>query len=129
MTKICKICIKEKALNEFSKYSRICKPCKNQARRPLRHNQMLKERYGIDAQIYSSILAKQKGVCAICERPETRKHQNGKIKRLSVDHRHSDGKVRGLLCYACNTSVGFLREDFTVATKLAFYIGDHEGIK
>lgn len=35
--------------------------------------------------------------CAICN-----KHENEFKKKLSVDHRHHDGLVRGLLCFYCN---------------------------
>lgn len=40
---------------------------------------------------------KQKGRCAICKR-----HERCFKKRLAVDHCHSSGKVRGLLCFYCN---------------------------
>ena len=35
----------------------------------------------------------------------------GRIKSLSVDHCHTTGKVRGLLCQSCNTGIGLLKED------------------
>ncbi len=39
----------------------------------------------------------QEGKCGICKKAETEfKH------RLSVDHNHRTGQVRGLLCYRCN---------------------------
>lgn len=45
---------------------------------------------------YDRRLAEQGGVCAICER----KPEYG--KRFAVDHNHSTGRVRGLLCSVCN---------------------------
>lgn len=39
----------------------------------------------------------QEAKCAICNR-----HESKFKRRLSVDHRHSDGLVRGLLCFYCN---------------------------
>ena len=50
---------------------------------------------------YKSLLAKQGGVCAICQR-------RPKTIKLAVDHDHLTGKVRGLLCGNCNTSLGKL---------------------
>lgn len=43
------------------------------------------------------LFKRQNGKCAVCKKDESHfKH------RLSVDHNHSTGKVRGLLCYRCN---------------------------
>jgi len=44
---------------------------------------------------YQSMLDDQGGVCAICGHPP-------KTRRLSVDHDHKTGLVRGLLCHRCN---------------------------
>jgi hypothetical protein len=66
--------------------------------------------YGITVAQYEELLESQGGVCAICGRPETR-IQQGKVKRLHVDHCHSTGVVRGLLCAACNTGIGLLQDD------------------
>lgn len=64
------------------------------------------KKYGITEQYYINLLEKQKGVCAICNKEETTKHRSGTIKKLSVDHCHKTGKVRGLLCQGCNHALG-----------------------
>lgn len=46
---------------------------------------------------YEKFYSKQKGKCAICKR-----HEKTLKRRLSVDHCHKTGIVRGLLCSACN---------------------------
>jgi hypothetical protein len=61
----------------------------------------LKRNYGLTPDDYARLLAAQHGVCAICEEPP----KPGTI--LYVDHSHATGKVRGLLCPACNIAVGF----------------------
>jgi hypothetical protein len=71
---------------------------------------------------YNALLAEQKGVCAICRNPELRRGNHGKAKRLSVDHDHETGKVRGLLCQDCNTALGLLKEDTTRIGNLVDYI-------
>jgi hypothetical protein len=65
----------------------------------------LKKRYNLDLQAYKTLLEAQNGKCAICGGGET-----GKFSRLSVDHDHATGKVRGLLCSACNAGLGRLRD-------------------
>lgn len=57
--------------------------------------------YGIAVHGYNRLFEEQQGCCAICNR-----HQITFKRRLSVDHNHTTGKVRGLLCVACNTDLG-----------------------
>jgi hypothetical protein len=59
--------------------------------------------YGITVAEYEQMLAHQGGVCYLCSNPP-------KTKRLSVDHDHKTGAVRGLLCYRCNLRLGRERE-------------------
>jgi hypothetical protein len=66
--------------------------------------------YGVDSEWYAEQLVKQNGVCAICHKPEN-KTINGKLLKLAVDHCHDTGKVRGLLCQACNRGIGCFNHD------------------
>lgn len=70
----------------------------------------LKSKYGITPEQYDALLDAQQGVCAVCRRPETKHNQHGPC-RLAVDHCHSTGRVRGLLCSECNTALGKLGDD------------------
>lgn len=57
---------------------------------------------------YIRMQVNQDWVCAICKKPEIKKDpQNGKITRLAVDHCHDTLKIRGLLCFQCNTKLGW----------------------
>lgn len=60
------------------------------------------QRYDLTPEQHQQMLNEQNHVCAICHKPP-----NGK-RPLVVDHRHSDGKVRGLLCYGCNRALHIL---------------------
>ncbi|WP_237075950.1 endonuclease VII domain-containing protein [Mycobacteroides abscessus] len=63
--------------------------------------------YGITAEQYWAIYEYQGGCCWICRRAK-----GTGSKRLSVDHDHKTGYVRGLLCSPCNRGVlGHLRDD------------------
>jgi hypothetical protein len=53
---------------------------------------------GVTPDEYARLLAGQHGHCALC--PNT-----PKTRRLSVDHDHRTGAVRGLLCYRCNRAL------------------------
>lgn len=75
----------------------------------------LKSKYGITVEMYDEMYEAQGGVCKICSRPETLvHHNNGKIARLSVDHNHETGQVRGLLCRKCNTGLGLFGDSIDV---------------
>jgi hypothetical protein len=49
--------------------------------------------------------------------------ENGKL-RLCVDHDHKTGKVRGLLCGACNIALGHFNHDPELLLKAIKYLGD-----
>jgi len=59
---------------------------------------------------FQEMYAKQGGCCAICKHPPT----SGRGNTLHVDHDHETGKVRGLLCHSCNTSLGGFRDSQSV---------------
>jgi len=66
----------------------------------------LQARFKLTLSEYNTLLIKQKGVCAICFKPETAKSNKGKVKKLAVDHNHETGENRGLLCSNCNRALG-----------------------
>lgn len=75
------------------------------------------ETYGITEEEYWEIYEHQEGYCYICRRA------NGRRKRLSVDHCHATGMVRGLLCTSCNRNVlGHLRDDPAALERAAEYL-------
>lgn len=56
---------------------------------------------------YMRLIYLQDNKCAICKKPETKLDpQRSKICMLAVDHCHRTKKVRGLLCFRCNTNLG-----------------------
>lgn len=68
--------------------------------------------YGVDANRYQELLVEQGGCCAICRKPERHTAgRSGKLKDLAVDHCHTAGVVRGLLCGSCNTAIGLFNDD------------------
>lgn len=83
-----------------------------------------KAKYGVTPEQVQEILTKQNGVCAICGRPESRQ-QNGHIQAMAVDHDHATGRVRGLLCGACNSAIGLLQDDTALFQNAIVYILSH----
>lgn len=88
----------------------------------------LKRYYGLSVETYNLMLAAQNGVCAICKGAE-KYIPNGKgaPKPLSVDHNHTTGAIRGLLCSHCNYLIGFCKEDRNALLAAIKYLDKHEG--
>lgn len=104
-----------------------------------RYSRRMEDRYGISSSDYEAILREQDGVCRICKRHETRTRgkrqldfvgEDSKaaiVRRLAIDHDHVTGKVRGLLCGACNTVLGLVSEDVAILNSVIEYLEEHHG--
>lgn len=77
----------------------------------------LKANYGITIAEYDELQASQEGRCAICGRLP-----GGRHRRLVVDHDHTSGHVRALLCVTCNWALGWFQDDPEVIWKAAAYL-------
>ena len=84
------------------------------------HN--LKRLYDITFDEYGALLKKQDYKCAICRTADM------KTERTSwfvVDHCHTTGKVRGLLCNSCNRGIGLLKESVENFSNAIEYLNEH----
>lgn len=80
------------------------------------------KRYGITPQIYKEMLDNQGGVCAICGVREDIVKKSGRVQRLSIDHCHRTGEVRGLLCSRCNVGLGNFEDDIDIMASAISYL-------
>lgn len=139
--KQCRICSELKPSDSFHGRASYCKPCQNKWHKAwwaanrdeltkkkrehwitvpsrVKWDRHLKVRYGISADEHEAMQASQNYVCAICDQPETRRQGT----RLSVDHCHATGMVRGLLCDRCNTVLGRVKDDVTILERAISYL-------
>lgn len=72
----------------------------------------LKKQYGMSEADWDALVLAQEGRCKICEQPAD----------LRVDHCHTSGVVRGLLCHSCNTAIGHFRDDTAVLYRAISYL-------
>ena len=91
------------------------------------HGHYIKRRkwkaWGVDADRYQAMLREQRGVCAICGKPErSTDKSSGKIKDLAIDHCHATGEVRALLCSNCNRALGLFNDDPAMLAKARSYV-------
>jgi hypothetical protein len=86
-------------------------------------NRHLKRKFGITIEEYNSMLKSQNGVCAICKINETSiRVKNNRHIDLSIDHCHKTGKVRGLLCFKCNSSLGKFKDSIETLQNAIDYL-------
>jgi hypothetical protein len=76
----------------------------------------LKRKYGMTVEEYDEMLASQGGGCFICARPPREDIS------LHVDHDHSTGEIRGILCFRCNNALADFQEDQHLLEKAAAYL-------
>lgn len=147
---VCSVCRLPKLLAEFKPDKRTpngvdshCRQCGKMKSRTYRKNNLEQERtrgrnwqrahtaqtrarrYGVSPEKLATMMQEQKGLCPGCLRNLERL---GTKKGWHVDHDHSTGTVRGLLCAHCNLSVGQARDNATVLRRLAQYLDSHVGL-
>lgn len=79
----------------------------------------LMRKYGMTIEQYDAMLEAQGGGCFICSRPPREDIS------LHVDHDHSTGAIRGILCFRCNNALADFQEDPAVLTKAVAYLVSH----
>jgi hypothetical protein len=110
---VCKECVKADRRKRYAQDPELFRE-RNRAsarRNPNMHRATNLRRYGLTIAEYDRMWTEQEGVCAACDQPETATNQFGK-RRLAVDHDHTTGRVRGLLCSTCNRALGLLGDDW-----------------
>lgn len=132
--KQCSTCKKQKPFAEFYKCKHNkdglyheCKICKSEYDRLRnlknpndRKSKNLQNRYGITIEKKQQMIADQKGKCAICEA----ELDNG--KHTCVDHCHTTGKLRKILCRHCNILIGHSKENISVLKNAIQYLENHQ---
>lgn len=138
-TKFCKQCEQDLPLEDFHLMRRgkhrpyrqsWCKDCNSRKcsewlqspkGRRYQRRRNLASRFNITPADYERMFVAQGGVCFVCKKPETRNFK-GRVCPLAIDHDHATGKIRALLCHACNKALGFSNDDSSLLRLLADYI-------
>jgi hypothetical protein len=80
----------------------------------------LQRKYGLSPEQIEAMLNVQKGLCKICLVGLT---VGGRTRTsLTVDHCHTSGRVRGLLCTRCNKMLGFAVDSTTTLANAIQYL-------
>ncbi|AXH72004.1 MAG: recombination endonuclease VII [Podoviridae sp. ctbj_2] len=92
------------------------------ARKESLKDYQLQKKFGITLAKYAEMHKEQNGVCLICSQPERTPNRN-----LAVDHCHTTGKVRGLLCGHCNKGIGHFYDRIDLLNKSIEYLEKYAG--
>lgn len=113
---LCEACLKA--------YPKACPTVLDEDTPPKEKQRNPYKRYNLTLSEYEQMLSEQQELCAACGQPEKGRstRNTSKTSALSVDHCHTTGKVRGLLCRKCNMALGLLDEDQGKILALAEYI-------
>jgi hypothetical protein len=124
-------CYSNNKIGKNGRYSQ-CKPCKSaynrvaerarKASQPKesyekRREKLLKWSYGITSEKFDAMLAEQNYCCAICSAKENKVN-----KHFFVDHCHKNGRIRGLLCFHCNTLLGMAKDNTQILEAAILYL-------
>jgi hypothetical protein len=80
----------------------------------------LKRVFGITLGEFRVLSESQNDLCAICNKKEIIPNRS-----LCVDHDHTTGKIRGLLCYKCNVMIGMSNESIQIMENALTYLKKH----
>lgn len=75
----------------------------------------LKRTYGLTKEDYDSLTKSQDFKCKTCSQPLS--------TRAAVDHCHSTGDIRGILCMSCNIALGLIKDNITTLKSMIAYLG------
>ena len=119
--KTCLTCGGVKEDSSFRKHRNSCKSCCRKAGRKYESPDKKKDRrlrlsYNITLEDYQKMYEEQRGQCYLCPSES----------KLFVDHCHTTGEVRGLLCNNCNLMLGHAKDSPAVLRLAASYLERHD---
>jgi hypothetical protein len=118
-TKQCRKCLRILSIDNFrfhnineNKRHNICRTCRQIHRKVVRT---------ANREEYETLLQDQDSACAICG---ITAEEIG--KKLIVDHNHETLKIRGLLCWRCNSGLGFFKDNQAHLAMAIEYLVKHD---
>jgi hypothetical protein len=85
---------------------------------------VIKSKYNITEEDYQKMFNEQNGVCKICGNHPSPHGKNKTSVVLHIDHDHTTGKIRGLLCSRCNGALGWYEK---CSEEIKSYLNENNG--
>ena len=125
----------EKPLEQFPKnrskksgYNGHCKDCTGEYQRKYakthygkrkNKNRILRYRFNMTIDEFDEMVKSQDGKCYICG------GVNIIGRDLDLDHDHTTGQIRKLLCHNCNALIGYIENNIHVVNKALNYLKEY----
>ena len=124
VTSFCRPCQKTSRLNRYRANSKDEKlKFKNYYQQNKdKYKEYALKKYGLTKQDFEDLLVKQDYSCKICKVKEDTLDRG-----LFVDHCHTTGRVRGLLCRSCNTLLGMAKDNEETLKAAIEYLKENYG--
>ena len=130
--KKCRKCSEIKSVDNFYKESNNKKGYRNQciscfrgscnSKRQAYENKLIRD-YNMTAVDYNNLHDIQGGRCKTCNITVSNSVRETEGEGVGViDHCHTSGKVRGILCAGCNLSIGHAKDNAKTLVALAHYL-------
>lgn len=133
--KYCPKCKTEKPLELFNKHAkerdglqRLCRDCQKESNRKYLSTEKgatttrqahLRRKYSIDLQTYEELLLSQGNKCKICR---VDSNPDSRAGYFVIDHNHTTGDIRGLLCTKCNALLGLAQDSEDILERAKQYL-------
>ena len=129
-TKTCNTCGEDKPLQEYYRKGGHpiinCLSCRSSGKAKQNLKKKLSrdfvKKYGMDYDEYDRMFSEQQGCCAICKSSDPKGRWIGNTRALCVDHDHTTGQVRGLLCNTCNQGLGNFFDNIEYLERAIVYL-------
>lgn len=92
-----------------------------EARRLMARRNQIKYNHGLQWDDVVAMLEAQHNLCAICKK----EFSSGMAKTFRIDHCHSTGRVRALLCHSCNIVLGHVGDSIKILSDSIEYLKTH----
>lgn len=133
--KVCSKCKKNKPFSEFNKSKNskfglhhYCRKCVSLCRKNrYEHNteKQIQSKYKVNFEFIKNLYVIQSGKCAICNK-QISEELISKRYGLAIDHCHDSNKIRGLLCYSCNSGIGLFHDNVEYLQNAINYLKEHK---
>ncbi len=118
---VCKVCHNKWALNHYHKNRK-----QGGIARQAAYRYTLRTAYGLSQAAFEEMLQRQDNKCTICGTLLRNPFRELSGVRQAVDHCHTSGKVRDILCGSCNRGLGSFKDDTDLLKRAIKYLNDHK---
>lgn len=105
---------------ELQRLRRQQNPEKVRAQGRINERRRKLKKYGLTEESFALLWLSQKSKCGICKTPDPG------ARDWHVDHCHTTGKVRGILCHHCNLMLGNAKDNKSVLLAAINYLNNNE---